>query len=108
MSALVRIAAWAAIIGIGLWLFGGVVLRVGGAASVMIGLLLAVDTGSVSAALIAVLGALAWIAGHWLFAVRNHYYRSPLARRVFLVAMQRRLDPTRGWGLPNVPPERRR
>jgi len=106
MSALVRIAAWAAIIAIGLWLFGGVVLRVGGAASLTVGLLLAADTGSASAAIIAVLGALAWLAGHWLFAVRNHSYRSPLARRVFLVAMPRRLDPTRGWGLPNVPPER--
>lgn len=102
MSALVRIAAWAAIIGIGLWLFGGVVLRVGGAVSLTVGLLLAADTGSASAALITALGTLAWLAGHWLFAVRNHHYsRSPLARRVFLVAMPRRLDPTRGWGLPN-------
>jgi hypothetical protein len=108
MSALVRIAAWAAIIGIGLWLFGGVVLRVGGAASLTIGLLLAADTGSTSAALIVVPGALAWLAGHWLFAVRNHHYRSPLARRIFLVTMPRRLDPTRGWGIPNIPPERRR
>lgn len=108
MSAVVGIAAWTAIVGIGLWLLGGVVLRVGGAASLTVGLLLAADTGSASAALLAVLGVLAWLAGHWLFAVRNHYYRSPLARRVFLVAMPRRLDPTRGWGLPNVPPERRR
>jgi len=107
MSALVRIAAWTVMIGIGIWLFGGVVLRAGGAASLTVGLLLAADTGSASAALIAVLGTLGWLAGHWLFAVRNHYYRSPLARRVFLVAMPRRLDPTRGWGLPNVPPERR-
>jgi len=108
MSALVHIAAWAAISGIGLWLFGAVVLRVGGAASLTVGLLLAADTGSASAALLAVPGALAWLAGHWLFAVRNHYYRSPLARRVFLAAMPRRLDPTRSWGLPNVPPEHRR
>jgi hypothetical protein len=49
MSALVRIGAWAAIIG--LCLFGGIVLRVGGAASLTVGLLRSVrslgasDTG---------------------------------------------------------------
>jgi hypothetical protein len=108
MSALVRIAAWVAIIGIGIWLAGGPALRVSGAISMTVGLLLAADTGSIMAGLIAGLGGLAWLAGHWLFAARHHYYRSPLARRVFLVAMPRRLDVTRGWGLPNVPPERRR
>jgi hypothetical protein len=108
MSALVRIAAWASFIGIGIWLIGGPALRVGRAASITGGLLLAADTGSIAAFLIAVLGGLAWLAGHWIFAARYHYYRSPLARRVFLVAIPRRLDVTRGWGLPNVPPERRR
>jgi hypothetical protein len=107
MSALVRILAWAGIIGVGIWLVGGPALRVGGAATVTIGLLLAADTGSITAVLIALLGGLGWLTGHWLFAARNHYYRSPLARRVFLIAMPRRLDPTRGWGLPYVPPERR-
>jgi hypothetical protein len=108
MSALVRIAAWVAIIGIGIWLAGGPALRVSGAISMTVGLLLAADTGSIMGGLIAALGGLAWFAGHWLFAARNHYYRSPLARRVFLVAMPRRLDPSRGWGLPAIPPERRR
>jgi hypothetical protein len=108
MSAVVRIVAWASIIGIGIWLVGGPALRVGGAVSLTVGLVLAAETGSIAAGLIAPLGGLAWLAGHWLFAARNHYYRSPLARRIFLVAMPRRLDPTRGWGLPNVPPEYRR
>lgn len=108
MSALVRIVAWASIIGIGIWLIGGPALRIGGAASMTVGLLIAADTGSISACLIATLGGLAWLAGHWLFAARNHYYRSPLARRIFLVAMPRRLDPTRVWGLPTITPERRR
>jgi hypothetical protein len=80
MSALVRIAARASIIGIGIWLIGGPALRVGGAASMTVELLLAADTGSIASFLIATLG-LAWLAGHWLFAARNHYYRSPLARR---------------------------
>jgi hypothetical protein len=107
MSAFVRIAAWGTLICLGLWLFGGLALRVAGALSLAAGLLLAASTGSSTAALIAVVGWFAWLAGHWLFAVRNHYYRSPLARRVFLIAMPRSLDPTRGWGLPNIPPERR-
>jgi hypothetical protein len=108
MSPLVRIAAWVALIGIGLWLAGGPALRVSGATSLTVGLLLAADTGSITAGLIAVLGGLAWLAGHWLFAARNHYYRSPLARRAFLVAMPRRLDPTRSWGLPTIRLKRRR
>jgi uncharacterized protein (DUF4415 family) len=37
-------------------------------------------------------GPLAWLAGHWLLAVRNHYRRSPLAPRVVIVAMPRSLD----------------
>jgi hypothetical protein len=108
MSALVRIAAWAAIIGIGLWLVGGPALRLGGATSLTVGLPFAADAGSIMAGLIAVFGGLVWLAGHWLFAARNHYYRSPLARRVFLAAMPRRLAPTRDWGLPTIPPESRR
>lgn len=61
-------------------------------------------TGSLSAALLAVIGVLAWLAGQWLFAVRHHYFRSPLARRVFLETLLRRLDPTRRWGIGTVPP----
>jgi hypothetical protein len=83
-------------------------LRLGGAMSLTVGVLLAANTGSVMAGLIAVLGGLAWLAGHWLSAARHHYYRSPLVRRVFLVAVPRRFDPTRGWGLQTIPPEHRR
>jgi hypothetical protein len=108
MSGLVRIAAWAVVIGVGLWLFGGFVLRAGGALSPAAGLLIAASTGSLAAAVVAALGGIAWLSGHWLFAVRNHYCRSPLARRVFLTALPRSFDPTRRWGLPNIPPEHRR
>jgi hypothetical protein len=108
MSALVRLAAWGALIGLGLWIFGGFALRAAGALSLAVGLLIAADSGSLAAGILAVLGVIAWLAGHWLFAARNHYYRSPLARRVFLTGLPPRLDPTRGWGMPNVPPERRR
>ncbi len=107
MSGLVRIAAWVVVVGVGLWLFGGSLLRAGGALSLAAGLLIAASTGSPAAAVISALGGIAWLSGHWLFAVRNHYYRSPLARRVFLTALPRSFDPTRGWGLPNIPPENR-
>jgi hypothetical protein len=108
MNALVCLAAWGAPIGLGPWIFGGFALRVGGALSLAVGLLVAASSGSFAAGIFSVLGGVAWLAGHWVFAARNHYYRSPLARRVFLTALPPRLDPTRGWGIPNVPPERRR
>jgi len=100
MSGLVRLGAWAAVIGLGLWLFGGFVLRAGGALSLAAGLLIAASTGSLAAAVVAALGGIAWLSGHWVFAVRNHCYRSPLARRVFLAALPLSFDPTRRWGLP--------
>jgi hypothetical protein len=46
-------------------------------------------TGSPSAALVTVIGAAGWLGGHWLFAVRHHYFRSPPARRVFVEALSR-------------------
>jgi hypothetical protein len=70
------------------------------------GLLLTATTGSPSAALIAVLGAVAWLGGHWLFAVRNHYYASPLARRVFNQALPRTLNTARRWGTRVLPVDR--
>jgi hypothetical protein len=104
MSRLICIAAWAVVIGAGLWLFGGLLLRAGGALSLAARLLIAASTGLLAAAVIAALGGIAWLCGHWLFAVRNHYYRSPLARRVFLTAMPRGFDPTSRWGLPTIHP----
>jgi hypothetical protein len=103
----VRFGARAVVIGVGFWLFGGLLLRAGGALLLAAGLLIAASTGSLAAAVVAALGGIVWLCGHWLFAVRNHYCRSPLARRVFLTALPRSFDPTRGWGLPNVPPEHR-
>jgi hypothetical protein len=99
MSGLVRIATWVVVIGVGLWLFGGLLLRAGGALSLTAGLIVAASTGSIAAAVIAALGGIAWLSGHWLFALRNHYYRSPLARRVFLTAPAPgpRSDPTLGY-----------
>ena len=108
MHALLSFLAWTVIVGLACWLFSGVALRVGGALLAAVGLLSTAMTGSSSAAVLAVIGGFAWLAGQWLFAVRHHYFCSPLARRVFLQTLPRQFDPTRGWGVPNVPPGARR
>jgi len=107
MTGLLSLLATGVLIVLGLWLLGGIVLRVGGILLVAVGLVSTAASGSPAVALLTVLGALAWLAGHWLYAVRYHYFSSPLARRVFLEALPRQLDPTRGWGIPNIPPDRR-
>jgi len=95
------------LIALGLWLFGSIVLRAGGVVLAVGGLMSTAMTGSPVMAAASILGALAWLAGHWLFALRHHYFSSPLARRVFNDALAP-LNPMRRWGVPNVPPERRR
>jgi hypothetical protein len=104
MYALLSFLAWAVMVVLACWLFSGVALRGGGALLAAVGLLNTAMTGSPSAAVLAVISGLTWLAGHWLFAMRHHYFRSPLARRVFLQALPRQFDSTRGWGIPNVPP----
>jgi hypothetical protein len=107
MSALLGIAASGVLVALGVWLLAGIVLRVGGIVLAVGGLVSTAATGSPAMALAAILGGLAWLTGHWLFALRHHYFDSPLARRIFVEAMPA-LDPTRRWGVPNIPPERRR
>ena len=107
MTGLLSLLATGVLVGLGFWLLGGVVLRVGGVLLLAGGLLSTAATGSPSAALLTVLGGLAWLAGQWLFGLRHHCFSSSLARRIFHEALPRQLDPTRGWGIPNVPPGRR-
>lgn len=107
MTALLSLLAMAVLVALGIWLFGGALLRTGGALLAVGGLLGTAVTGSLAMAALGLAGVLAWLAGHWLFAVRHHYFRSPLARRVFN-DMLPTLNLTRRWGIPNVPPERRR
>jgi hypothetical protein len=108
MNGVLSLAACAIIVALGVWLFGGFVLRACGALLAVGGLASTAVTGSPGMAIAAILGSLAWLAGHWLFGLRHHYYRSPLARRVFVQWLPARLDPTHGWGVPNVPPGCRR
>lgn len=85
------------------WVVGSVVLRWGGLFLVVASL--ATTSGDWRTTGLGVaLGSLAWLAGHWLFAVRHHVYRSPLARRIFLQLLPRRLDPTRRWGVRTIDP----
>ena len=103
MTGLLSWLATGVLVALGPWLLGGVVLRAGGALLVVGGLLSTAATGSLAAALLAVLGGLAWLGGHWLFALRHHYFSSPLARRLFCEVLPRPLDPTRRWGIASVP-----
>jgi hypothetical protein len=107
MTAMLSLLALAVLVALGIWLFGGALLRTGGALLAVGWLVGTAATGSFAMAALGLAGVLAWFAGHWLFAVRHHYFRSPLARRLFNDALPV-LNPTRRWGVPNVPPERRR
>ncbi len=107
MTGLLSLLATGVLVALGVWLLGGVVLRVGGVLLVAVGLLSTAATGSPSATLLTLLGGLAWLGGQWHYGACHHCFRSPLARRVFHEVLPRQLDPTRGWGLPNVHSEGR-
>lgn len=116
MTALLSLLASGILVALAVWLLGGLVLRVAGAVLGAGGLLGTAMTGSPGMAVAAILGGMAWLGGQWLFAVRHHYFRSPLARRIVLRVLPAAFDPTHGWGVPSVsqgspgdePPHRRR
>jgi len=56
-----------------------------------------VASGTASGILVAVLGGLGWLAGHWHYALRHQEYKSPLARHLFSRRPLAWLDPTRDW-----------
>jgi hypothetical protein len=103
MSGLLTLAATGILAALATWVIGGWVLRTAGAVLTVDGLLCTAATGSPMMAVATLVGAVAWLAGHWLYAVRHHCYRTPLARRIFLDALPSRLDPTRRWGVPTIP-----
>ena len=84
---------------IGLWLFGGLLLRIGGAILALAGVAGLALTGDPEALLCVGIGAALWLAGHWHCALRHHEYKSPLARHLFCRWAPARLDPTRGWAV---------
>jgi hypothetical protein len=107
-SAALSLTSAGVLVAIVLWMIGGTFLRAAGLILILAGLASTTMSGRPSGAIAALIGSIVWLAGHWLYAVRHHYFRSPLARRIFLTVLPAPLDPTRGWGVPNVPPGARR
>jgi hypothetical protein len=107
MEWLIATFALIALIALGFWLIGSLVLRVVGVLIVIAGLVGAVQ-GQTAGLLVAAIGAVAWLAGHSLYAYRHDVYRSPLARRLFLSRPLQALDPTRGWAIPADAPDEAR
>lgn len=99
--------ALAALIALAAWLVGSLVMRIAGVVFVVAGLM-GTATTSPAGLLVAAIGALLWLAGHWLYAVRHHAFASPLAERLYKQTPLRRFDATRGYGLPTVPAQSRR
>ncbi len=90
---------------LGLWLFGGFVLRLAGLLLVLAGGVGVAIGGDASGILFAAIGALLWLAGHWHYALRHREYKSPLARHLFCRWAPEWLDPTRNWAVA-VEPDR--
>lgn len=91
--------------GLVVWKIGSVALRVLGVILFGLGMFSLAVPGGVpvfGALVIALIGAVMWLAGHWLFALRHHAYRSPLAQRIFLTMLPSWCDPTRNWGVRTV------
>lgn len=84
---------------IGLWLFGGLLLRIGGAVLALGGMAVLILAGDPEALICVGVGAALWLGGHWHYALRHHEYKSPLARYVFCRWAPAWLDPTRGWAV---------
>jgi hypothetical protein len=100
LPALAHAVTLALIAVLALWILGSPLLRWGGALTVALGLMTAL--GHPVGLLITAPGAAAWAAGHWLYALRHHTYKSPLARRLFTQLLPARLDPTRRWAIPTT------
>jgi hypothetical protein len=57
----------------------------------------AVGKGDGGADIAALIRAVAWLAGQWLYGIRHRHYGSPLAGRLFPRTPLCRLDTSRGW-----------
>lgn len=90
---------------VGFWMVGGVLLRAAGLVVAALAALNLALVGNAAAIPLFLVGLALWLVGHWHYALRHHEYKSPLARRIFYQVLPRRLDPTRGWGIPVVPVE---
>jgi hypothetical protein len=83
----------------GVWVFGDTIARWTGVLLVVAGAGYMVG-GLARGAVMAAVGLLLWLAGHWVFAYKHHVWKSAMAQRMFTSRRLRRLDPTRGWVVP--------
>jgi len=101
MTALISIAAIIALGALAFWVVGSIALRILGVLFIFLGLFgLADRLGVFVSVLVLVVGLIAWLSGHWLYAFREHEYAGSLVERIFFQVLPRRVDPTRGWGFP--------
>jgi hypothetical protein len=89
------------LIALGVWIFGSFALRLGGLLLFLLGLV-GLLQGTPAALIVVVIGGVAWLGGHWLFAYKYHAFKSMIAQRLFQQTFLARVDPTRGWGVPTV------
>jgi hypothetical protein len=89
------------LIALAVWIVGSIALRIAGVLLALVGLV-GMALGDIEGLIVVAIGLLLWLGGHWLYGVRHHTFSSPLARRIFLQTPLRRIDPTRGWGIPTV------
>lgn len=101
MTGLLSTGALLVLIALGVWLFGSFALRLGGLLLFVLGLF-GLTQGTPASLLVTVIGAVAWLGGHWLFAYKHHVFKSAIAQRIFQQTFLARVDPTRGWGIPTV------
>lgn len=90
-----------------LWFLGGIAFRLSGLLLFIAGTA-GTATGNPSGILVAALGGVSWLAGHWHYALRHQEFKSPLARRLFSRRPLAWLDPTRSWSVPVEPDRQRR
>jgi hypothetical protein len=87
-----------AIVALGLicaWVLGGLLLRLGGLTFALAGAAVLALSGNANGILVFAIGAVLWLAGHWLYAQRHGQYKSPLADFLFCRCAPAWLDPTR-------------
>ncbi len=92
-----------AIVALGLlfvWVLGGLLLRLSGLILALGGSGLVALSGNPNGILVFAIGGALWLAGHWLYAMRHHEYKSPLADLLFCRWAPAWLDPTRDWAAP--------
>ena len=84
-----------ALVFLGAWVFGGLLLRLSGLALALAGAVVLATSGEANGILAFAIGALLWLAGHWLYAIRHLEYKSPLADFLFCRCVPDWLDPAR-------------